>query len=210
MAQRQQDGWVVVADADEVCGCRPLVVRRFGEPLVLWRGPDGQLYGQLDRPDRESGDYDPCAPLDAAAHREVREAGGWIWQWQGAERPFYPRVQPPAVRATGVATTSGIECGLADAEALAEQARALGGPGTMTMVVPVDDETAVVYLRSFRQTPALRFVRRMVGAFEHFMVRRRIGGARGRLYSAPQPHAGAPTKRGPAVGSGPVPSPING
>ncbi|MEM7159434.1 MAG: hypothetical protein AAF799_41735 [Myxococcota bacterium] len=201
MVEPQESGWAVVADAGEVCDCRPVVVRRFGESLVLWRGPDGQLHAQLESTALSEDDPDPCAPLQRAEYREVREVGGWIWQWRGPVQPFYPVVPRPAVRANGVATTSAIECEHAEAEALAQQARRLGGPGTMTMVVTVDDQTARVYLRSFRQTPALLFVRRMVGAFEHFIVRRRIG-ARGRLLEA--------GSREPSRGVEPVPSRVGG
>jgi phenylpropionate dioxygenase-like ring-hydroxylating dioxygenase large terminal subunit len=44
-----EDRWYVIADAAQLRAGRPLALRRFGEPIVLWRDAEGQAVGLPDR-----------------------------------------------------------------------------------------------------------------------------------------------------------------
>jgi phenylpropionate dioxygenase-like ring-hydroxylating dioxygenase large terminal subunit len=49
MYEDLQDRWYVIADAAQLRAGRPLALRRFGEPLVLWRDAEGRVVGLPDR-----------------------------------------------------------------------------------------------------------------------------------------------------------------
>ncbi|MCH9682830.1 MAG: Rieske (2Fe-2S) protein [Deltaproteobacteria bacterium] len=167
--------WNVVADAGEVHAGLPLVVRRFGSSIVLWRGPDGTVHGERDacshREQALSVDTLDQVCLDcledsARPAVQVRQAHGWIWMWRGPST-----ATPPAIAYFGTAD-SGVPHQTTQS-VYSNGERPTGGKAGRTRMlanlqlevvdeqsdrisahVPIDDDHTVVYVRTHRQ-PAL-------------------------------------------------------
>lgn len=87
--ERSNEGWCVVADSSQVGSRLPLTAERFGEPVVLWRDPEGVVMASRVRPDEGLED-----PSDSAEALVVHEAQGWIWSWRGEGDPDHAALEP--------------------------------------------------------------------------------------------------------------------